>query len=173
MVELYFPPFITHFKRNMTRHFLSLFALALTGWLPMHCARGADTTNSAPDFKEVYDLLRTNLTGATDDNLNRAAIEGLLSRFHGKVSLVGGAADGSTIPQGGTALGKSAILENDVVYLRIGRVAGNLANELSAAYRALTATNKVAGVVLDLRFVVGDDSRSEERRVGEECRSRW
>ena len=162
MVELYFPPGVTHFKRNMTRRFLSLFALTLTGWLAMHCARGADTTNSAPDFKEVYDLLRTNLTGATDDNLNRAAIEGLLSRFPGKVSLVGGAADGSAIPQGGTALSKSAVLENDVVYLRAGRVAGNLANELSAAYRALTTTNKAAGIVLDLRFVGGDDSASAQ-----------
>src|ERR1035441_11120311 len=121
MVQLYFLPFITHFKRNMTRRFLSLFALALTGWLPMHCARGADTTNPAPDFKEVYDLLRTNLTGATDDNLNRAAIEGLLSRFPGKVSLVGGAAGGATIPQGGTAVSKTAIIENNVAYLRIGR----------------------------------------------------
>jgi hypothetical protein len=146
----------------MTRRFLSLFALAVTGWLAMPCAWGTDTTNPAPDFKEVYDLLRTNLTGATDDNLNRAAIEGLLSRFPGKVSLVGGAADGSAIPQGGTALSKSAVLENDVVYLRIGRIAGNLANELSAACRALTTTNKIAGVVLDLRFVVGDDSASAQ-----------
>ena len=123
-------------------------------------ARGADAMNPAPDFKEVYDLLRTNLTGATDDNLNRAAIEGLLSRFPGKVSLVGGAADGSAIPPGGTTLSKSAIIENNVAYLRINRVTGNLANELSAAYRALTATNKVAGVVLDLRFVGGDDAAS-------------
>jgi hypothetical protein len=145
----------------MTRHFLSLFALALTGWLATPCARGADATNPAPDFKEVYDLLRTNLTGATDDNLNRAAIEGLLSRFPGKVSLVGGAA-GSAIPQGGMALSKSAVLENDVVYLRVGRVTGNLANELTAAYRALTTSNKVAGIVLDLRFVVGDDAASAQ-----------
>ena len=141
----------------MTRRLLSLFALALTGWLATPCVWGADTTNPAPDFKEVYDLLRTNLTGATDDNLNRAAIEGLLSRFPGKVSLVGGATDGSAIPQGGAGFGKSAVLENDVVYLRVGRVAGNLAAELSAAYRALAASNKVVGVVLDLRFADGDD----------------
>jgi len=76
--------------------------------------------------------------------------------------LVGGAVDGSAIPQGGTALSKSAVLENDVVYLRIGRVAGNLANELSAACRALTTTNKIAGVVLDLRFVGGDDAASAQ-----------
>jgi hypothetical protein len=159
---LYFRVSVTHFERDMARRFLSFFTLALTGWLATPCAWGADTTNPAPDFKEVYDLLRTNLTGATDDNLNRAAIEGLLSRFPGKVSLVGGAADGSAMPQGGTALSKSVVIESNVAYLRIGRVAGNLANELSAAYRALTTTNKVAGIVLDLRFVVGDDSASAQ-----------
>jgi len=146
----------------MTRRFLSLFALAVTGWLATPCARGGDTTNPAPDFKEVYDLLRTNLTGATDDELNRAAIEGLLSRFPGKVSLVGGAADGSATPPDGSALSKSAIIENNVAYLRVGHVTGNLAAELTAAYRALTATNKVAGIVLDLRFVVGDDAASAQ-----------
>ena len=31
---------------------------------------------TAPDFKEVYELLRTNLDGATAENLNRAAVEG-------------------------------------------------------------------------------------------------
>ncbi len=149
-------------RRSMTRRFLSLFALAVAGWLATPCAWGADTTSPAPDFKEVYDLLRTNLTGATDDNLNRAAIEGLLSRFPGKVSLVGGAADGSAIPQDGSALSKSAIIENNVAYLRVGHVTGSLAAELTAAYRALTASNKVAGLVLDLRFVVGDDAASAQ-----------
>ena len=146
----------------MTRCFSSLFALALAGLLATRCSLFADATNTAPDFKEVYELLRTNLADATAENLNRAAIAGLLSRFPGKVSLVGGAADGSAIPQDGTALSKSVVIESNVAYLRIGRVAGNLANELSAAYHALTTTNKVAGVVLDLRFVVGDDSASAQ-----------
>jgi hypothetical protein len=141
----------------MTRRFLSLFVLALTGWLAMPCTSGADTTNPTPDFKEVYGLLRTNLSGETDENLNRAAVQGLVSQFPGKVSLVGVAADGSAILEGGSALSKSAILENNVAYLRVGRVAGKLADELSAAYRALTATNKAAGTVLDLRFAGGDD----------------
>jgi hypothetical protein len=165
MVELYFPPFVTHFKRNMTRHFFSLSALALAALFAAGGSLRAETIppgGTAPDFKEVYELLRTNLADATTENLNRAAVEGLLSRFPGKVSLVGDAADGSASPQGGTALSKSAVIESNIAYLRIGRVAGNLANELSAAYRALTTTNKAAGIVLDLRFVGGDDSASAQ-----------
>ena len=141
----------------MTRRFLSLFTLAVTGWLATPCAWGADPTNPAPDFKEVYELLRANLPGATDGTLNRAAVEGLLSRFPGKVLLAGGTVDGPAGSPGATALGKSAVIESNVAYVRVSRVAGNLPAELGAASRALTATNKVAGAVLDLRFAGGDD----------------
>ncbi len=146
----------------MTRHFLSFSALALAVLFAAGGSLCADTTNPAPDFKEVYDLLRTNLDGATAETLNRAAVEGLLSRFPGKVSLVGGAADGSAAPQGGPALTKSAVIESNVAYLRIGRVTANLADELGAAYRALAGTNKIAGVVLDLRFADGSDDMAAQ-----------
>jgi hypothetical protein len=55
------------------------------------------------------------------------------------------------------ALTKSAVLENDVAYLRVGEVAKNLADEIVAAQNALAATNKIAGTILDLRFAGGDD----------------
>jgi len=146
----------------MTRRCLRLFVLALAGWLATTCARCAEATNPAPDFKEVYGLLRTNLPGATDDSLNRAAVEGLLSRFPGKVSLVGGETGGTATSSGGPAMSKSIVVESNVAYLRVGQVAGNLADELRTAYRALTATNKVAGLVLDLRFADGDDAASAQ-----------
>jgi len=156
MVELYFLPAVTHFRRSMTRHFFNLSALALGALLAAGGSLRAETIlthGQAPDFKEVYELLRTNLAGATAENLNRAAIEGLLAQFSGKVALVGGAAG---LP-GGPALSKSVVIESNVAYLRIGCVTANLADELSAAGRALAGTNKIAGVVLDLRFADGSD----------------
>lgn len=140
----------------MTWRFFSLLVPAIAVLLATRGLLRAEATNTAPDFREVYDLLRTNLAGATDETLNRTAVEGLLTQLHGKVSLVG-AVDGSVIQQGGAALSKSTILESNVVYLRAGHVAGNLANELGAAYHTLAASNKVIGVVLDLRFAGGDD----------------
>ena len=141
----------------MIRRYFSLSALALAAWFAAGGFLRADTLSphgTAPDFKEVYELLRTNLTGATADNLNRAAVEGLLSQYPGKVSLIGGA----TAPPGGPALSKSVVLESNVAYLRIGCVTASLADEMGAAYRALTGTNKIAGVVLDLRFADGSDN---------------
>jgi len=56
-----------------------------------------------------------------------------------------------------SALAKSAVLENDVAYLRVGEAGKNLADKIQSAQQALAATNKIAGIVLDLRFADGDD----------------
>jgi hypothetical protein len=56
-----------------------------------------------------------------------------------------------------TMLAKSAVLENDVAYLRMGNVTKNLADEIGAERHALDATNKIVGMVLDLRFADSDD----------------
>jgi hypothetical protein len=56
------------------------------------------------------------------------------------------------------ALAKSGILESNVAYLRVSHVAAGLPAEIDAVNRALTATNAIAGTVLDLRFADGDDA---------------
>ncbi len=150
----------------MTRRFLSLFILVLAGWLVAPCALRADTTNPAPDFKEIYELLRANLPGATDASLNRAAVTGLLSQFPGKVELTAGAADGTEPATGQAALDKAIIIEKNVAYLRVSRVDAGLAAELAAAGRSLTASNTIAGVVLDLRFAGGEDSAAARETAG-------
>jgi hypothetical protein len=138
----------------MTRRFFNLFALTLAVLLATRSSSRADTTNATPDFKEVYDLLRTNLAGATDENLNRAAVEGLLAQLRGKALLVDSRVEEAAT---NTVLSKAAILESNVVYLRASCVANGLADKLNTAYCALAASNKVIGAVLDLRFADGDD----------------
>jgi hypothetical protein len=58
------------------------------------------------------------------------------------------------------ALLKSVVLENDVAYLRVGNIEKNLSEEIQSAQTALSATNKIDGTILDLRFADGDDSDS-------------
>ncbi|MEK7707328.1 MAG: S41 family peptidase [Verrucomicrobiota bacterium] len=117
-------------------------------------ARAAET-NAAPDFKEVYDLVRQHLTGMADTDLNRAAVEGLFTNLRGKVTLVAG--EGTAARTNVALVSKSATLENDVAYVRVDRVEAGLAHEFGGAVQQLSATNKLKGVVLDLRFAGGDD----------------
>ena len=72
----------------------------------------------------------------------------------------GGLAGGAILFARGTAnvaLAKSAVLEGNVAYLRVGQVGKNLADEIRAAQNTLAASNKIAGTVLDLRFADGTD----------------
>lgn len=116
----------------------------------------AASTNAAPDFREVYDLLKEHLTGVSETELNRAAVEGLLSNLRGKVTLI--TPDRAAEEAAASPLAaKTVLLEGDVAYFRAGRVADGLAQEIREAHQQLSATNKLKGLVLDLRFAGGGD----------------
>jgi hypothetical protein len=139
----------------MTQRSWKFLVLTLAGLLAACGSLCAETTNAAPDLKQVYELLRANLAGATDAELNSAAVKGLLKQLHGRATLVGGPAE--TISLGGPEVIASAVLESDVAYLRVGQAGDGLADQLAAAYRQLTGTNKIIGMALDLRFADGND----------------
>ncbi len=113
--------------------------------------RAAETP--APSFQEVYDLLRTNLTGVDDAALNRAAVEGLIAKLGAKVSLDAVAGTNADKP----ALASSAVFDGAFGYLRIARVGVGLAKQTGDALKLLNATNKLKGLVIDLRFAGGLD----------------
>jgi len=57
-------------------------------------------------------------------------------------------------------LAKTAVLESNVAYLRVGAVGQNLSTEIQSARQTLMASNNIIGLVLDLRFATGDDLSS-------------
>lgn len=112
-------------------------------------------SKTAPDFKEVYDLVRSQLPGMSDAELNRAAVDGLFTILRGKVSLAGNNKQSGA--QTAVALiGRSAVLENDVAYVRVNRVDEGLAASIRQSWNQLSETNKLKGLTLDLRFADGE-----------------
>lgn len=136
----------------MIRIGLAIFAAVWFGVLP---GRAGTATNATPDFNEVLSLVRTHLSDVTEAELNRTAVEGLLTILRGKVSLVGGdkPATATNLPP----LARVSVLESNVAYLRVGMIAPSLAQEIATNLAGLSASNKLIGVVLDLRFAGGDD----------------
>lgn len=149
---LYFRGRVTHFSGRMTLRRTILWAavtgLLLAGVLPAGRAEGTN----APDFQEVYGLLRAHLPGATEAGLNEAAVNGLLAQLQGRASL----AAGSAPPASPDPQVQTKVLEQTVAYLRVSRVGDDLAGQFSAAAQAWTATNPPTGTVVDLRFTPGD-----------------
>src|SRR5271163_3614946 len=84
------------------------------------------TTNAMPDFKEVYDLVRSHLAGESESDLNHAAVKGLLDQLHSKVWMDTGKAETNTA-SGGPLLAKSLLYDGPIAYLRVGRVGEGLA----------------------------------------------
>ena len=133
------------------RIIFSAACLALP-WNPL-CAAA---TNDAPAFQEVYDLLRANLAGANDDALNRAAVLGLIGQLSPQVTIVAEGATPATATNAAT-LAQTALFDGAYGYLRVGRVAPGLEEQLAGAFKKMSSTNKLKGLVLDLRFAPGQD----------------
>jgi hypothetical protein len=109
-----------------------------------------------PDFKEVYDLIRAHLAGMNEDQLNRAAVGGLVSGLAPRVVLVTNAAAPGTNAEAPLVI-KSSLFEGDILYVRVGRVGDGLAKAISTACSDPETTNKLKGVALDFRYAGGDD----------------
>jgi hypothetical protein len=118
---------------------------------------GADVTNAAPDFHEVYNLIREHLAGANAADLDQAAVQGLLRQLHSKVSLVAAGSDTNSNAQAPLVDG-TKMYDGGIGYLRVQRVGDGLADKLAAAFRDLAGgTNVIEGVVIDLRYARGRD----------------
>jgi hypothetical protein len=107
------------------------------------------------NFNEVFELLKANLAGVTGEQLNQAAARGLLEQLAGKVSVVGetqsvrGALTDPPV--------SAAVFDRHFGYLRVNRLAAGTGEEFQAAYERLLNTNKLKGLVIDLRFAGGAD----------------
>lgn len=133
------------------KRFLSLWLLSGLSLL------AADPTEKPSfDFKEVYDLLKANLAGTSEADLNQAAVRGLFDQLSGKVSVVG---DAPTFhrPAGTNPPVVASILESNYGYIRFSRVVADADKSFRESYARLAATNRLKGLVLDLRFADGTD----------------
>lgn len=120
------------------------------------CPAAQVAGENPPDFDEVRELIRAHLTGTTDPDLNRAAVEGLLNNLRGKVRLLT-SSDDVPVPPNAPAITKVMVFDDQIGYLRVGQVSTSLAEEISRQCKSVSATNKLAGLILDLRFAGGDD----------------
>src|SRR3954471_18528893 len=94
----------------------ALLAVAL-GFPTGLCAKAE---SNVPQFREVYELLRTNLTGVSEAELNRAAVHGLVEKLSPKVTL----ADDKETSESQTnapASWRSSVFESAFGYLRFGQ----------------------------------------------------
>jgi hypothetical protein len=139
----------------MTMMIPRCFKSGLAGVALFAAGMFAGGAGAVPDFKEVQQVIRERLTGATDEGVNRAAVDGLLAELKGRASLV--PANGAAETNTGPLVSRQNAFDGNVGYVRVGRVAAGLGAEVATAVKEVSVSNKLTGLVLDLRFADGND----------------
>lgn len=130
---------------------LFVLLLGLRGALPSH----AETPRPVPDFREVYDLIREHLAETNQNELNRLAVQALVTALNPRVSIV--AEPEAEAGKGDLLVSKSALFDGPIAYVRISRVGEALDKAVRQAWQDLGQTNKLNGMVIDLRYAGGSD----------------
>jgi hypothetical protein len=125
----------------------SLLALVLC-----FCA-GTHAAESSLNFKEVYDLLRTNLTDVSQTDLDRLAALGLIKQLEPMVQF---GADTNSEKKAAAPL-KSAVYNDTYAFIRLPAIDAASPSAFQEAYKSLASSNRLRGLVLDLRFCGGTD----------------
>lgn len=126
--------------------------LLLSLFLPSVLFAAPDDT---PDFREIYELIRTNAGGLSETELNRAAVDGLLNALGPRATIVTNAAAGDDT--NAAVVTKALIFDHNIGYLRITRIDDESPKTVGDTLAALGSTNQLKGAVLDLRFSDGTD----------------
>jgi hypothetical protein len=119
------------------------------------CARGAEA-EKLPDFQELYSLIRSNLHSVSESELNQAAVRGLLTTLRNQVTLVTNSPSGPSLADL-PLLTRTNVFDDSFIYLRVSHVAPGLGSALASAVSQSRSTNKITGLVLDLRYAGGND----------------
>src|SRR5881409_1008921 len=92
---------------------------------------GAET-NDLPHFQEIFRLLRAHLPDVSEEDLNRAAVQGLLTQFYPRVILVTNDSPASAHAEAPLA-SHATVYDKSYGYVRVASVAAGLAEHLKSA----------------------------------------
>lgn len=135
-----------------------MLSLSMLGTIARLIGAGQLLGGQSPDFGEVCGLIRSNLAGVTPSELNDAALEGVLNRLGGRV-LLGDDTLGKVSAKSGDipSVSRTNVFEGRFGYLRLASIQPETSRAFETALDALRASNRLEGLVIDLRFVSGTD----------------
>jgi hypothetical protein len=144
---------------------LAVLSLATTTFAAEIGRSSAPPEGVAPQaFEELYQLLRKNLPGVSEAELEQAAVKGLINQLYPLVSVVtngrdasGPHATGSPSVTNEPPLAATSVLEGSFAYFRFNQITEGADKEFSTALKRIASTNRLRGLVLDLRFAEGSD----------------
>ncbi len=140
--------------KNMRR--LGKVVAVLLGVLSLSAEPLTAAEAATPDFQQAIDLIKQNLPGISDKELDQAALLGLIKQLEPKVSLVPTNYTGATAATVAQGFKVSAI-EGNLAWVRLTTIDAASAQNAGELLLAWQATNQLTGIIFDLRYATGDD----------------
>lgn len=132
---------------------VNLNSLNRIAFLLILLAFNVSSAEQKPKLNEVVDLLKSKLTVVKPEQIEEAALDGILSKFSNLVEIVYDEKPSRTVEP----IRKSVILETNFAYFHIQQVGPKLASQFKTALGELEKSNVIKGVIIDLRFASGND----------------
>jgi hypothetical protein len=108
----------------------------------LDCCLGALVFSARADapvkFDEVFSLVRSNLTGLSEADLNKAAALGFIEKLGGKVELTDPTSSASTLP----LIAKTNVFDNSFGYIRLSRIAPGVGQQITDASQSEPQTQR-------------------------------
>lgn len=116
-----------------------------------------------PRLPEILEAIRKNLPSISKEDLDRAALQGILTEFQSQLELVSARSVSSAASES-PAL--TRYYESSIGYIAAPLLDDSASKILREAYRRLKSENILRGLVLDLRHVSGNNYRQVTKIAG-------
>lgn len=116
-----------------------------------------------PRLPEILEAIRQNFPSISKEDLDRAALQGILTEFQSQLELVS-AASASLAARESPAL--TRYYESSIGYIAAPLLDDSASKILGEAYSRLKSENVLGGLVLDLRHVSGNNYRQVTKIAG-------
>jgi C-terminal processing protease CtpA/Prc len=157
--------FRTQFHQILRKRTLLVLLSLSLGAPSLGLVHGAEGTDSLPQLPEIIEVIREHLPQITQEDLDRAALQGILTEFQSQLEIVANQTDVPTeAEESPSAL--THFYESSVGYLAAPMIDPTAFDSIQQGFTQLDSKNILQGFILDLRHVSGSHYKALTQIAG-------
>ncbi len=110
---------------------------------------------SLPKYGEIFKLIREQLPEISEQDLQHAALQGILTEFQSQIELESATPTKEKGQEKKASIAKMEILSENIAYFRLHIISPGLENILREKIESVRIEEGAKGIVLDLRYAYG------------------
>ncbi len=121
---------------------------------------------SLPDYGEIFEIISNQLPAISEQDLQHAALQGILTEFQSQIELESNSAKEGKEQNKQASIAKMELISEKIAYFRLHLISKGLEKILREKIESFRIENGAEGIVLDLRYADGSDYDEVLRLAG-------